>query len=166
MTACHYERRIGSLTSMRTLVLLLAAACPGFAEKTVTMIQEADLPAAVRAALAKDKPANATFRGFERETIDGKIFYEVQMTVAGRGREILYRPNGSIVEIEQETAIEEIPAPARDAIRKAVGEGTLRKVDIVTSGRRVVYEGELLLNGQKSQLRVDAQGRRVAQDLD
>ena len=150
---------------MKTLVLLLAAACWGFAEKTVAMVQEVDLPAVVRAAVARDKPATATFRGFERETIDGKVFYEVQMTVAGKGKEILYRPNGSVVEIEQETTIDEIPAPARDAIRKAAGNGTVQKVDIITRGKSVVYEGELLLNGQKSQLRVDAKGRRVTPDF-
>jgi len=151
---------------MRILVLLLAAACPGLAEKMVVMIGQADLPAAVQSALAKDKPANAVFRGFERETIDGKTFYEVQMTVDGKGREILYRPDGSIAEVEQQPTIDEIPAPARDAIRKAVGQGSLRKVDIITRGKRTLYEGELLLNGKNSQLRVDAQGRLVKTDLD
>jgi hypothetical protein len=148
---------------MKTLFLLLACSVSGFAEKAVTMIQEKDLPAAVKAALARDKPAGATFRGFEREVIDGKLYFEVQMTVAGKGREILYRPDGSILEIERETTIGEIPAPAREAIRKAMGDGTLRKVDVITRGQQVLYEGELLIKGQKSQVRVDAKGHSVSE---
>ena len=151
---------------MKTLLLLLTSLVSAYSEKAVTMIQERDLPAAVKAALAKDKPSGATFRGFEREVINGKVYFEVQMTVAGKGREILYRPDGSILEVERETTIDEIPAPARDAIKKAMGDGALRKVDVITRGERVMYEGELLIKGQKSQVRVDAKGRPVTSDLD
>lgn len=151
---------------MKGFFLLASLGLAVFAEKVVTMIGEKDLPAAVAAALAKDKPEGATFRGFEREVIDGKTFFEVQMMVAGKGKEILYRPDGRIVETEEETTLEAIPGPAREAIRKAMGGGSLRKVDIIRAGKRVVYEGELLVEGKKSQVRFDGKGRAVKPDLD
>jgi len=151
---------------MKPFFLLLSFSLACAAEKVVTMIEQKELPAAVAAALAKDKPAGATFRGFEREVIDGKTFYEVQMTVAGKGREILYRPDGRIVETEEESTLEAIPAPAREAIQKAMGAGALRKVDIIREGKRLMYEGELLVNGQKLQVRFDGKGRKVKPDLD
>jgi uncharacterized membrane protein YkoI len=151
---------------MKSLSLLLTLTLFCYAEKVVTMIEQRELPAAVAAALAKDKPAGATFRGFERELIDGKTFYEVQMTVAGKGKEILYRPDGRIVETEEESTLDAIPVPAREAIQKAMGTGTLRKVDIIRAGKRVMYEGELLVDGQKLQVRFDGKGRKVKPDLD
>ncbi len=130
-----------------------------FEEKVVSVIQQAELPTAVQKALLRDKPKDATFRGFEKEVIDGKTFYEVQMTVEGKGRELLYRPNGKIEEIEQETTLEAIPGPAREAILRAAKTGTIRKVDLITEGKKTFYEGELLIGGQKSQVRFDAKGR-------
>lgn len=144
---------------MRFLPLIFALALPVLAEKVVKMIRESELPAPVRKALAKHKPAGATFRGFEHELIDGKPFYEVQMIVNGKGKEILYHPDGKIEEMEDEITLEDIPAPAREAILKAKGTGTIRKVDKITAGKTISYEGELLINGQKSQVRFDANGK-------
>ncbi len=93
------------------LVILLSMLS---AEKSVVMIQQSDLPASVQKALKKDMPQGATFRGFEKEVIDGKTFYEVQMTVGGKAKEILYRPDGRIEETEDETTLDAIPGPAKE----------------------------------------------------
>ena len=143
----------------------MALCAVAWAEKVVTMIEEKDLPAAVKASYLRDRPAGATVRGFEREVIDGKTFYEVQLTVAGKGKEFLYRADGRTVEMEEETTLEAIPAGARAAIERAMGkEGKLRKVDVITAGKRVCYEGEILVGGEKKQVRFDAKGKPVCAD--
>ncbi len=42
---------------------------------------------------------------------------------------------------------------------KAAGTGTIRKVDLIREGNKTFYEGELLVEGKKSQVRFDAKGK-------
>jgi hypothetical protein len=56
-------------------------------------------------------------------------------------------------------SIEDIPAPARDAILSQVGTGTLREVVEETGpGREPVYEGHIDQGKRKGVVRVDAAG--------
>src|SRR5215813_13693944 len=81
-----------------------------------------DMPASVQAAV-KDQSKGATVRGYTKEVEHGKTFYEAELTVDGRAKDISFDASGKIVSIEQETAIGDVPGPAREAIQKAVGTG-------------------------------------------
>lgn len=132
-----------------------------FAEKVVTFIDRKELPAAVEKALLKDMPKGATMKAFEKEVVDGKVFFEVQMIVNGKGYEIVYQPNGKIEAIEQEASLKEMPAAVAKAIEKAAEGGKLVKVDIITEGKRKTYEGEIERGGKKTNFLFDGNGKAV-----
>jgi len=74
-----------------------------------------DLPLAVQKAI-QEQTKGAEVKGLSTETEKGKSFYEVETMLNGLGRDLLFDQTGALVEVEQETALDAIPAPARSAI--------------------------------------------------
>jgi len=100
-------------------------------------------------------------KGLSKETEKGKTFYELETMVNGKSRDLLMDPNGVIVEVEEATTIDAIPAAARAAIEKAASGGKIRKVEVVTEGAKVSYEAAITKAGRNSELKVTADGAVV-----
>ena len=116
-----------------------------------------DLPPAVQKAI-EVQTKDAEIKGFSTETEKGKTFYEAETRFNGHGRDLLFDKTGALVEVEEETPIDSIPAPARNAIQKKAGDGRVHKVEMVTSGSSVSYEAEIVRNGKKSEFAVKSDG--------
>lgn len=133
-----------------------------FAEKTVTSIEMKDLPTPVRTAAGKQNAPADTVRSYEKIVIDGSIFYELKLkSPNGRAQEILFRPDGSIAETEEEIDITRIPAAARMAIEQAARAGELIKVDLIRRDGKELYEGEIRKNGKKISPIFNSAGQQV-----
>jgi uncharacterized membrane protein YkoI len=132
----------------------LAAGLAFAAEKPAKL---SDLPPAVQKAI-EAQTKGAEIKGFSTETEKGKTFYEAETRLNGHGRDLLFDKNGTLVEVEEETALEAIPAPARSAIQKKAADGKVLKVEMVTSGSSVSYEAEIEKNGKKSEFAVKSDG--------
>ena len=78
-------------------VALLALGIPTLfaAEKK---IQAKDLPPAVRTAV-QEATRGATIKGYAREVEGGKTLFEVETTVNGRSRDLLFDASGTLVEV-------------------------------------------------------------------
>lgn len=146
----------------RRLLLLAGAAAVSFAAKTSTAVEWNALPPAVQAAAGKwPAPANAA-RSYEKIIIDGATFFELKIkTPGGEAQEILFRPDGTVAETEEEIEMSRVPAPARVAIQKAAEGKTLVKVDVIRRNGKELYEGEIRDNGKKFAPVFDAAGKRV-----
>ena len=84
------------------------------------------------------------------------------MSLPNKGsREILFRPDGSIFEVEEPSTLSAVPPAARAAIQNAAKSGELVKVDLITRGSLVLYEGEIQKDGRKRSVRFDSAGRLV-----
>lgn len=146
---------------LRPLILTLST-CFVAEAKTYENIPCRDVPAAVRAVAANQKTRQGTQPSCERITDKGETLYEVKVTVgSGKMREIVFRPDGQITEVEDESELSGIPPAARAAIVKAVAAGELRKVDIIRRGSTLLYEGEYRRQGAKKKVIVDAGGRVI-----
>lgn len=164
---------------MNTLLaaLLLAAAldaeprpsqqgAPKEAQDTKKEAKEAastleDVPPAVREAIQAHS-RGATLRGVSKELEpDGKTLYEVELTVAGRTKDLMLDGAGKLVSVEEQAELGEIPEAARTAILKAVGTGKLVLLEKVTKGETTFYEGHVERAGQLSEVKVDASGKPV-----
>ena len=101
-------------------------------------------PAAIDAAFKKAYP-NATIKNVMKETLNGKTVYEVESVDNGRGRNINYNPDGSVVLIEDEMTAAEFPAAVTAAIMKRYPKATivLREKLTITKGSLLHYEAEL-----------------------
>lgn len=122
-------------------------------------IKRADLPPAVEKTVAAQSQG-ATIRGFAAEKEKGQVFYEAELTVSGHSKDILMNANGAIVEVEEQVAIESLPAAVRNGLQAKAGRGKLLTAESLTKGRKLVaYEAVVLSGGKRSEVQVGPDGK-------
>ena len=137
-------------------VLGTAFGLAAFAAETKMKVE--DLPAAVQAAM-KEQSKGATILGASKEREHGRMTYEVETKQAGKGRDITFAEDGSLLEVEQEVDLDSIPQPAKEAIQKKAAGGTIKKVESVTQGSSTSYEADVSTkNGKNQEVAVNADG--------
>jgi hypothetical protein len=124
-------------------------------------IKRSDLPAAVeKTAVAQSE--GATIRGFSTEQENGQTYYEIEMTVDGHSKDVLIAANGDIAEVEEQAAVDSLPATVRDGLQVKAGKGKLLKVESITKHDKVVaYEAEVLAAGKHSEVQVGPNGQSL-----
>jgi len=147
-------------TKRTSTIILIAglvfAASAGAQEKK---IKRADLPAAVEKTVAAQS-AGATVRGFTQEKEKGQVYYEAEMTVNGHSKDVLIDPNGAVVEVEEEIAIDALPAAVKAGLQSKAGSGKIVKVETLTKHDKLVaYEAQVTTNGKKSEVQVGPDGK-------
>ena len=120
-------------------------------------VQLKNLPDAVQKAV-QEQTKGATLVGFSEEREDGKVFYEAETKVNGRTRDLLFDSAGTLVEVEEEVAINTLPAAVQSALN---ARGKVVMVEAVTKGSTVTYEAQVEKNGKKSEVVVDSTGNAV-----
>jgi len=116
-----------------------------------------DLPPAVQKAV-QDQTKGLTVKGLAKEVEDGKTFYEAETTVNGHSKDFLFDTTGKLVEIEEEVSLDSVPAAVKTALE---AEGKVLLVETVTKGKTVTYEGTVEKNGKKSEIPMDANGKKI-----
>lgn len=135
---------------------LLFAASGSVQEKK---IKRADLPPAVEKTVAAQS-AGATVRGFSQEKEKGQVYYEAEMTVNGHSKDVLIDSSGAIVEVEEEVALEALPAPVKAGLQSKAGSGEILKVESLTKHDKLVaYEAQVSTDGKKSEIQVGPGGK-------
>jgi hypothetical protein len=120
-----------------------------------------DLPASVQKAVPAETKG-AEIKGYNQETEKGKTFYEVETMLNRMGRDLLFDASGVLVEVEEEIALNSIPAAAKAAIEKRTANGKVNKVERVTKGQSVSYEAEITSkSGKRSEIVVKADGSLI-----
>jgi hypothetical protein len=128
-------------------------------EKKLTRAQ---LPPAVEKTVARESQG-ATINGFATEVENGKRLYEVELTVAGHSKDISMDKLGNIVEIEEEVAMDSLPADTQEGLRKAAGAGSIGKIESLTKrGKLVAYEAHVKTGAKRSEIQVGPNGERLA----
>src|SRR5882757_9085392 len=121
------------LLSLAVAVHLVGAAPLFAAEKK---IQAKDLPPAVQKAV-QDATRGATIKGYAREVEGGKTMFEVETSVNGQSRDLLFDANGTLVEVEEATNLDAVPAAVKAAFES---RGHVLTIEQVTRGKSVTYE--------------------------
>jgi uncharacterized membrane protein YkoI len=125
-------------------------------------LQRSELPPAVQKTV-DEQSKGATVKGFSTEVEDGKKIYEVQLTVNGHGKDVSMDAQGHVLEIEEETSLESLPAAVRDGLTKAAGKATIRKVESLTkNGKLVAYEAAVKTGTKNSEVQVGPDGKKLA----
>ena len=153
--------------TMAALVLSCAIASQAATQQTPSQEKEkklkrSDLPAAVQKTVDQESQG-ATIRGYSSETDNGQLVYEVEMRVRGHGRDVLIGADGSVMEIEEEVALDSLPAPVRDGLRQLAGRGRITKVESLTKhGAIVAYEAQVRTGTKRSEVQVGPDGKPLA----
>ena len=137
------------------LPALLVASGVSAAEKRVKM---ESLPPAVQKTV-QEQSKGGTIRGLAEEIEGGKTFYEAELKVNGHNKDLLIDASGAVVEIEEEVALDSVPAAAKAAIEKGAGKGKIATVESVTKDNAIVaYEAKIKTAGKSSEVRVTPDG--------
>lgn len=142
------------------LVGALGAATFAGTEAAEKDVKLNDLPPAVQKAVTEHS-AGGTIEGLEAETEDGATVYEAELLIDGRAKDVTFDAEGRVLVMEEETTLDRIPAAARDAIQKAVGNATVSKVEVVVENGKTLYEAEVKRFLRTSEVMVTETGERV-----
>jgi hypothetical protein len=143
-------------------VFTLSLFCVASISAEEKRIQKSDLPPAVQRA-ADEQSKGATVKGYNREVENGKVEYEVEMTVNGHAKDVSMDAQGNVLEVEEQVSLESLPASVRDGLTKAAGKGTIRMVESLTKqGKLVAYEAQVLTAGKHSEVQVGPDGKPLA----
>ena len=136
-------------------VLLLA----GNASAQEKKINRSDLPPAVEKTVAAQS-AGATIRGFSTEKENGQTLYEAEMTVNGHSKDVSMTADGSVVEIEEQVALDSLSPEVKAGLLAKAGKGKILKVESLTKKDKLVaYEAKIETDGKKSEIQVGPDGK-------
>src|SRR5450756_1837418 len=142
-------------TTASTILSLAIAAGLAMAAKSLAV---KDLPPAVQKTV-QEQTKGAEIKNISKETEKGVTQYEVETMVNGKHRDFNVDTKGGLVVVEEETAIDSIPAAARAAIQKKVGAGKLGMVETMTKGADTMYEATYTgKDGKKHAVLIKADG--------
>jgi len=132
------------------------------------------LPAAVTKALRGLYPG-ATLEEAQQE-MEGMRVYEVELKQGEREFEVTVAPNGTVIEVESEISVEELPDPVKAALRRAAQGAKIEEVSkevtewVVTLKKldkpQVSYEAEMVKNGREIELAFAADGKPLQEEDD
>jgi len=145
--------------------LAFAASVAGAAEQppAAKAAKPAVAPSAPAPILAAFKAAypHATMKTAAEEKENGKVVWEVESTENGLGRDLVYTPDGTVVEIEEEVPSAQLPAPVTAAVKAQYPSARIVKGERVTRGATVTYELQLAGAARKS-IELTPEGKPVA----
>jgi hypothetical protein len=118
-----------------------------------------DLPAAVQKTV-QENLNGGEIKAISKEAEKGVTQYEFESMLNGRHRDFNVDTKGGLVVMEEETAIDSIPAAAKAGIIKKVADGKLGMVESLTRpGKETLYEAAFTTKGgKKSSVLVKADG--------
>jgi hypothetical protein len=135
--------------------LLLA----GSASAQEKKIKRSDLPPAVEKTVAAQSEG-ATIKGFSTEKEKGETLYEAEMMVKGHSKDVLIAADGTVVEVEEQVALDSLSADVKAGLQAKAAKGKILKVESLTKkGKLVAYEAQVDTNGKKSEVQVGPDGK-------
>jgi uncharacterized membrane protein YkoI len=122
------------------------------------------LPKAVVKAV-KDKFKDAKLVSAQKENENGKIAYEINLTLKGDKIEATVTPEGKIVSSEKTIQVKDLPKPVAEALEKKYPRAAIKKAEEVTEGEKVSYE-VLLVTADKKTMEVvfDPKGKVLKEE--
>lgn len=152
----HLIRAIAVASAALPLIVVVA-----HGQESETRIRRNQLPAAVERTVATQS-TGATIKGFSREVEGGKTYYEVELALNGRTRDVLMDADGVVVEVETQVDIDSLPAAVRTALKARAGQGQITSVESLTKkGQLVAYEAHVKTGSKRSEIQVGPSGETL-----
>ena len=123
-------------------------------------VSSRDVPEAVRTAFAKAYPA-AKVGNWDKEIFEGKVVYEAEGVTDGKIiRNVMYSPDGNVVQVEETVPIADLSASIIGAVSKQYPKAEIQSAEKKTHGETVEYV--LKLKGATvKKVVVDTDGRII-----
>jgi uncharacterized membrane protein YkoI len=155
---------------MKTKAWIIAAMAAswvvfGQANAEEKALHKSQVPKAVLDAFEKAYP-NMKDVEFEKEIVNGQAAYELEYKTNNVEHEVLYSADGTLLQKEEEIEGETLPAPVKDAIRKAYPKAEIKEVEKVMKPDDTLtgYEVEIVTAGKEVELELDTQGKILREE--
>jgi len=102
----------------------------------------AKLPAPILTAFRTSYP-NATIKNASKETENGKTVWEVESIDNGLARDLIYNPDGTVLEFEEQIDPASLPAAVSAALKAKYPKATITKAEKLMKGTTITYETAL-----------------------
>jgi hypothetical protein len=99
----------------------------------------AKLPAPILTAFRTSYP-NARIMNAAKETENGKVVWEVESIDNGLARDLVYNPDGTVVEVEEQIEPATLPAAVSAALKAKYPKATITKAEKLMQGTALTYE--------------------------
>ncbi len=87
------------------------------------------------------------------------------MTVDGHSKDILMDSTGAIVEVEEQVALDALPAAVKAGLQSKAGKGKIVKVESVTKHDELVaYEAQITTHGKHAEAQVGPDGAALGHE--
>ncbi|HUI11347.1 MAG TPA: hypothetical protein VL221_13535 [Bacteroidota bacterium] len=117
-----------------------------------------DIPAPVMEAFHRAYPA-ARIRGTSTEMEKGMTCYEIESVDGTQARDILYLPNGTVVEVEEAIAARTLLVRVRDAAAKEFPNSEVTKAERVTNGATSSFEIHVRRGAKRGSAVINPEGK-------
>jgi hypothetical protein len=124
-------------------------AAPATSAKAAPKAPKVTLPPAVDAAFKKAYP-DATIKNVNHEKEDGQEQYEIESIDHGMHLDVNYKPDATLLVVEQEVAAADLPAAVTAAITARYPKATITMREKVTEKNTTFYELSLKGGGASS----------------
>jgi hypothetical protein len=116
------------------------------------------VPAKVMKAV-KNKFPKAEIKEATKEVEDGKTTFEIGLKLDGHGIDVALKEDGTILEVEKEIAIADLPKVVADAVKARYPNGEVKKAEEIEKGEKTTYEVIVADNGKNQEVAIGADGK-------
>lgn len=126
-------------------------------------ITKKDVPAAVLKTFESAYP-KAKVNNYATEVEKGETFYELE-TVEGKiKRDLLYKADGTVVEIEESVAPDKLPDAVKKTLNAEFAKAKIEKSEKTTRGNEVTYELIIVAGNKKVEVVFSPEGKIVKKE--
>ncbi len=131
------------------------------AQDSEKKIKMKDLPPAVQKTV-QEQSQGAKIRGLAKEVEKGKTSYEAELFVNGHTKDVMIDSDGTVIAIEEEVALNSLPAAVKTEIEKQAGKGRIRRVETITkNGTLEYYEAAIKTGSKGREIKVSPEGKLI-----
>jgi uncharacterized membrane protein YkoI len=125
----------------------------------------AKAPAAVQAA-AKKALGDKKLEEFGKESVGGKILYEVGFKVGAVDHAYIVSEAGDLVQEEEDVEVAKLPAPVLEAVKKAQPDGKIDEAALATAGKKTFYEVDVKVGKDVHALKISKKGKLISDEIE
>ena len=158
------NRLILSLCALSLCTVSAGAACAFGGAAGERKLARNEVPAAVLAA-ADEQSKGARVRGYSSEMENGHLEYEVDMVVNGHDKDVMFAPDGRVMEVEEAINMDALSPEVQAGLKAKAAAGRITKIESVTKGGKIVaYEALVMTAGKRSEIQVGPDGGKPAHE--
>jgi hypothetical protein len=147
-----------------SFIVCLLSLEAALAQERGQQVKMAELPAAVQKTV-REQSQGAKIEELSKVVEKGKTIYTVEMIVNGRTKEVLLDPDGKVIALEEQIALEALPPVVKAGIEQQAGNGKIVKAESITKGDAIVgYEAHIKRDGKLTEIRVGPDGKSITKE--